>query len=132
MKQDSQLEVQELMVRYFDGLYRSDSAVLRSVFHADLMYVNATRGNYENMGLAAYMKRIDARTPPSSRGDPRNEVIERVTLHGGRIGIVEARMTMMGRDYQDLLTLIHTTEGWRVLTKVFSYIERGEAESAIR
>ena len=43
---------------------------------------------------------------------------------GDRIGIVEARMTMMGRNYQDLLTLINTSDGWRVLTKVFSFVER--------
>ena len=37
------------------------------------------------------------------------------------MGLIEARMTMMGRDYQDLLTLIHTDDGWKVITKVFAY-----------
>lgn len=117
-------EVCTLLGRYFEGLYHSDSKVLRSVFHADLSYVNGTAGTYEQMGLEAYMSRIDARTPPASRGDPRGEVIERIALKGDRIGIVEARMTMMGRNYQDLLTLINTEDGWRVLTKVFSFVER--------
>lgn len=117
-------EINELMERYFEGLYQSDSSILRSVFHADLTYVNGTADTYENMGLEAYMARIDARTPPASRGDPREEVIEDVALKGDRIGIVEARMTMLGRNYQDLLTVIHTEDGWRVLTKVFSFVER--------
>ena len=117
-------EVRALMQRYFDGLYHSDSATLRTVFHADLAYVNGTAGTYETMGLDAYMARIDARTPPASRGDVREEVIERITFKGDRIGLVEARMTMMGRNYQDLLTIIHTEDGWRVLTKVFSFVER--------
>jgi hypothetical protein len=51
-------------------------------------------------------------------------VIERITFKGARIGIIEARMTMMGRNYQDLLTIIHSDQGWRVLTKVFSFAER--------
>ncbi len=117
-------EVRALMQRYFDGLYHSDSATLRTVFRADLAYVNGTAGTYETMGLDAYMARIDARTPPASRGDVREEVIERITFKGDRIGLVEARMTMMGRNYQDLLTIIHTEDGWRVLTKVFSFVER--------
>ncbi|AHD11547.1 nuclear transport factor 2 family protein [Phaeobacter gallaeciensis] len=117
-------EIRDLLGRYFEGLYHSDSKVLRSVFHADLSYVNGTAGTYEQMGLEAYMARIDARTPPASRGDPREEVIERIALKGERIGVVEARMTMMGRNYQDLLTLINTEGGWRVLTKVFSFVER--------
>ncbi|MEM7091288.1 MAG: nuclear transport factor 2 family protein [Pseudomonadota bacterium] len=122
----NQPEIQNLMSRYFDGLYHSDSTTLRTVFHADLAYVNATPGNYEFLGLDAYMARIDARTPPASRNDPRAETIERIALKGDRIGIVEARMTMMGRDYQDLLTVINTDEGWQVLTKVFSFVaEKG-------
>lgn len=119
-------EIQDLMDRYFDGLYHSDSAVLRTVFHTDLAYVNGTEGSYENMGLEPYMARIDARTAPASRGDPRDEVIERIAFKGNRIGIVEARMTMMGRNYQDLLTILNTDDGWRVLTKVFSFVERGD------
>lgn len=124
MTEADNAEIQALMARYFDGLYQSDSALLRTVFHEDLAYVNGTSGTYEYMGLDAYMHRIDARTPPASRGDPREEVIERIALKGDRIGIVEARMTMMGRNYQDLLTIINTDDGWRVLTKVFSFVER--------
>ena len=117
-------EIHNLMERYFEGLYQSDSTILRRVFHDDLAYVNGTAGTYERMDLEAYMARIDARTPPASRGDPREEVIERITLKGDRIGLVEARMTMLGRNYQDLLTVIHTASGWRVLTKVFSFVKR--------
>ena len=115
MEQTNHVEIQELMTRYFDGLYQSDSTILRSVFHDDLTYVNGTAGSYEHMNLEAYMARIDARTPPASRGDDRDEVVERITLKGDRIGLIEARMTMLGRNYQDLLTLIHTNDGWRVL-----------------
>ena len=117
-------EIQSQMTRYFDGLYQSDSTILRTVFHEDLTYVNGTADTYEHMDLEAYMARIDARTPPASRGDARDDVVERITLKGDRIGLVEARMTMLGRNYQDLLTLIHTDDGWRVLTKVFSCVER--------
>ena len=126
MEGTDQLDIDGLMTRYFDGLYHSDSAVLRTVFHPELSYVNATVGNHEFLGLEAYMERIDGRTPPASRNDPREETIEKVALKGGQIGIVEARMTMLGRDYQDLLTLIRTDEGWRVLTKVFTHVERTE------
>ena len=124
MTRPDQNEIRELMGRYFDGLYHSDSNILRSVFHNDLVYVNGTAGDYEIMGLEDYMARIDARTPPASRGDPREEVTERVALKGNRVGIVEARMTMMGRNYQDVLTLINTDKGWRILTKVFSFVEQ--------
>ena len=123
MKTRENSEIESLMQRYFDGLHHSDSAVLRTVFHPELAYVNATPGNHEFMGLDAYMARIDGRTPPAARGEARNETIERITVKAGRIGVVEARMTMLGRDYQDLLTLIRDEAGWRVLSKLFTHIE---------
>ena len=124
MTTSNEAEVRDLMKLYFDGLYYSNSDVLRTVFHSDLAYVNGTAGTYEHMGFEDYMARIDARTPPASRRDPREEVVERIEFKGDRIGIVEARMTMMGRNYQDLLTIINTDDGWRVLTKIFSFVER--------
>lgn len=124
MTRDDKSEIAALMQRYFDGLYAADSSILRTVFHPELAYVNATAGNHEFMGLEAYMARVDGRVPPSERGDPRDDVIERITLKGGQIGVVEARMTMLGRDYQDLLTLIRAEGGWKVLTKVFTHVPR--------
>ena len=119
-----QREINALMQRYIDGLHQSDSAILRTVFHPELAYVNATPGSHEFMGLEAYMARIDGRESPASRGEPRSGVVERVSLKGGRIGLIEARMTMLGRDYQDLLTLIRVDGEWKVLAKVFTHVER--------
>ena len=124
MEQSDRLEINALMTRYFEGLYHSDSSMLRTVFHPELSYVNATVGNHEFLGLEAYMARIEARTPPASRNDPREETIEKITLKGREIGVVEARMTMLGRAYQDLLTIIRAKDGWRVLTKVFTHVEQ--------
>tara|TARA_E500000318_G_scaffold65843_1_gene60792 strand:+ start:999 stop:1379 length:381 start_codon:yes stop_codon:yes gene_type:complete len=124
MKSADELEVEALMERYFDGLYHSDSEVLRTVFHPKLAYINASEGNHEFMDIEAYMTRIDNREPPAKRGENRSESVDRVKLISRQMGLVEARMTMMGRDYQDLLTLIHTDAGWQVLTKVFAYQEK--------
>ena len=124
MENAERLEIDTLMQRYFDVLYHSDSAVLRTVFHKNLSYVNAISSDHEFLGLEAYMDRIDARTSPASRNDPREETVERITLKFGKISLVEARMVMLGKDYQDLLTIIHTDDGWRVLTKVFTLTDR--------
>ena len=123
MKTHDEREVEALMQRYFDGLYDSDSAKLRTVFHPDLAYVNATPGTYEVMDLEAYMTRVDNRTSPAALGEPRDGVIDRISLKEDQIGVVEARAQMLRRDYQDLLTLVRTDDGWKVRTKVFIYRE---------
>ena len=65
MKNPDELEIESLMQRYFDGLHQSNSTTLRTVFHPELAYINATPGNNEYLGLEAYMARIDKRTSPA-------------------------------------------------------------------
>ena len=124
MESNDRTEINALMQRYFDGLYHSDSTVLRTVFHPELAYVNATVENHEFLDIEAYMTRIDNRISPASRNDVREEVVAKVTLKGGQIGIIEAQMMMLGRTYQDLLTIIRSDNGWRILTKVFTHAQQ--------
>ena len=55
MKTPDEREVEALMQRYFDGLHHSDSDVLRTVFHPELKYINATEGNHEFMDLETHI-----------------------------------------------------------------------------
>ena len=123
MDASDKLEINALMTRYFDGLYHCDPSVLRTVFHENLSYVNANAGQHEFLGLEAYMERIEKRPSPASRNELREAEIEKITLKGREMGFVSARAIMLGRDYHDLLTIIRTDDGWRVLNKVFTYIE---------
>ena len=123
MEQFDKLEINALMTRYVDGLYHCNTALLRSVFHEKLSYVNANPSQHEFLGLEAYMKRIEERTSPASRNEARQASIEKIELRGREMGIVESHATMWGRKYTDLLTIIRTDEGWRVLNKVFTYVE---------
>ena len=111
-----------LMEAYFEGLHHADSAALRKVFHPELAYVCATEGDELYLDLDTYMARIDKREPPAKRGDPRDEAILEIAFASPRLARVTARMSMMGRDYLDYLTLIRHAEDWRIVTKVFAYI----------
>jgi len=117
-------EVLSLIEQYCEGLYHADSGILQKVFHPRLAYVCATDGDELYLDLETYMARIDARTPPSERGDPREEVIYDIAFGSDRIARVTASMTMMGREYLDFLTLVRDGREWRIITKVFTYIPR--------
>ena len=125
MSQSDLSEVNALMTRYVDGLYHCDTSVLRKVFHKQLSYINANPGQHEFLGLEAYLKRIEERVSPASRNEARDASIEMVKLNGQEMGLVESRAIMWGREYTDLLTIIQTEDGWRVLTKVFTFVEQG-------
>ncbi len=115
--------VLDVMEAYFDGLYRADSVALQSVFHADLLYVNATEGRFETHSLDTYLHEIDRRISPMTRGENRAFNIGEVTLINDRMATVRASATMLARSYEDALTLIPTDDGWRIITKVFTFEE---------
>ncbi len=116
--------VTALMQSYFDGLHGADSTMLRRVFHPRLAYICATEGDELYLDLDTYMTRVDGREPPSKRGDPRDEAILEIAFGSNRIARVTARMSMMGRDYLDFLTLVPHDGQWRIITKVFTYLPR--------
>ncbi|WP_411352982.1 nuclear transport factor 2 family protein (plasmid) [Leisingera aquaemixtae] len=117
-------QVGALMEAYFEGLHQADSALLRKVFHPRLAYVCATEGDELYLDLETYMARVDSREPPAERGEVREEEILEIAFASGRLARVSARMTMMGRDFHDLLTLVRHGSEWRIVAKVFSYVPR--------
>ena len=117
-------QVIALMTAYFEGLYYADSAVLRRVFHPNLAYVCATEADELYLDLETYMSRIDNREPPARQGKSRDEAILEIAFGSNRIAHVTARMSMMGRDYLDFLTLVRQDGAWRIVSKVFTYIPR--------
>lgn len=124
MTSSDYIKVGELMDAYFEGLHQADSSLLRKVFHPQLSYVCATQGDELCLDLETYMKRVDGREPPAKRGDLREEDVLEIAFPGERLARVTARMSMMGRDFLDVLTLVHDNDGWRIVTKVFTYVPR--------
>lgn len=123
MTPDHKQAVAELIETYFEGLYYADSITLKTVFHPDLRYVNATPGAYMAHNLDPYLAEVDQRIPPFEQGEARQHQLEKIEFANDRMAIVWASIRMMGRDYQDLLTVIATENGWRIISKIFTHIE---------
>lgn len=122
--QDAFVDVAQLMEMYFDGLYHADTKRLDKVFHPDLRYVNMIEGDYMNTSRDEYFARVDKRTPPSERGEQRQDRLFSIEFGGSKMAFVRASMTMMDREYLDFLTLTHDQYGWRIMTKIFTYIPK--------
>ncbi|KZL00290.1 MULTISPECIES: nuclear transport factor 2 family protein [unclassified Pseudovibrio] len=120
-------EVQRVMTGYFDGLYHADTKALAEVFHHDARYVNMIEGDYMHKSLSEYFEMVDRRIPPASKGEPRQDRIHSMEFGGSQMAFVKASMTMMNREYLDFLTLTKDQHGWRIMTKIFTYIAKPEA-----
>jgi hypothetical protein len=113
--------IEGLMKSYFKGLHEADSKILATVFHQDARYINAQPADYMHHSLEAYLAIIDERTAPKDLGEPLSGEILSIEQETPGMAFVKARMTMLGRDYLDYLTLINDGSGWRIIAKVFTY-----------
>lgn len=115
-----------VMESYFDGLYRADPTALRSIFHEDLGYVNATPGAYVARGLDDYLEDVANRSPTDLESVPNPPKVLQISQISESLVFVYATMILMGRDYRDALTLTKANGRWEIISKVFSYTELGE------
>lgn len=119
--------IAEVLEGYFDGLFHADSTRLARVFHPDARYVNTVEGDYMNYSMAEYFAIVDKRQSPASQGHARQDQILSIEFGSPHMAFAKVTMTMMGRDYLDFLTLSRDSNGWRIITKVFTYAVRDEA-----
>ncbi|WP_420547812.1 nuclear transport factor 2 family protein [Curvivirga sp.] len=110
-----------VLKNYFDGLYHADSQLLSKVFHPDARYVNMTNNDYMNLSIPEYLHIIDQRTPPATNQEPRNDQILAIDFSNNSLAFVKGKMTMMGREYLDLLTCTFDKNEWRIMSKIFTY-----------
>lgn len=114
-------EVTAVLQDYFEGLYRSDSEILRRVFHPCALYACATDGALTTLRMDEYFPIIDKRPSPSSRGDARFDRIVALEFAGPVTALARVECSILPKHFVDLLTLVRIDERWQVISKVFHY-----------
>ena len=117
------MAVSALIDDYFEGLYRSDSAILRKVFHPSALYACASSGTLLTLTMGAYFEVIDQRPSPASRGDLRTDRIVSIEFAGPVTALARLTCSILPKHYTDLLTLVHVDGRWQVIAKVFHFEE---------
>lgn len=106
---------------YFDGLYDSDSARLRRVFHPLATYTCATEKPILHMGMTDYFALVDKRPSPRSRGEQRRDRIVSMEVAGPDAAFARVECAIGQRFCTDLLTFVRVDGNWLIMAKVFHY-----------
>ena len=114
-------EIVELLGQYFDGLYHSDTARLRRVFHPQARYVCATESPLVHLGMDEYFPIVDKRPSPASRGEARRDRIVSIELAGPVTAFARVNCAIGPKFFTDLLTLIRVDGRWQIIAKVFHF-----------
>ena len=75
-------DVADALADYFDGLYFSDTARLRRIFHPQAIYACATEGKLLHLTMQEYFPIVDKRPSPASRAEPRADRIVSIEFAG--------------------------------------------------
>lgn len=113
--------ITDLMARYFNALYRCDTALLEAVFHPEAHYFTASEGSLLHLDMSTYVPIVAARTSPQSTGENCTWQIESVDFAGPVTALVRMRSRMMEKHFIDLLSVVKLDDQWRIIAKVFHF-----------
>ncbi len=120
--------VNAVLSDYFDGLYASDSTVLRGVFHPAALYACATGGALLMLSMDQYFPIVDARPSPASLRQARADRVIGIEFAGPVTALARVECTITPKRFTDLLTLIYVDGRWQIIAKVFHYdVEKASA-----
>lgn len=106
---------------YFEGLYRSDTKILKRVFHPAAIYACATDETLLTLRMDEYFPIVDKRPSPASRGDVRTDRIVSIELAGPVTALARVECSILPKHFTDLLTLVFVDGRWQIISKVFHY-----------
>lgn len=124
--------VTAVLEAYFDGLYHSDVARLRSVFHPRAQYLCATTGELQCLTMDEYLPIVERRASPASRDEPRTDFIRSIDFAGATAAVARVRCRIAERHFDDILSLIRVDGRWQIVAKVFDYTTVAVAQESAR
>lgn len=114
-------ELAASLAGYFDGLYHSDTARLRRIFHPKAIYACATDGDLLFRTMDEYFPVVDARPSPASRNEPRRDRIVSIEFAGDVTAFAKLNCAIGEKYFTDFLTLVRVGGPWQIISKVFHH-----------
>jgi hypothetical protein len=124
---DAYAEIVDALARYFDGLHRSDTGRLRSVFHPRASYVCATEGSLTCLTMDEYFPIVDRRPSPASRGEERSDRIVSIEFAGPVTAFARVECAIGPKRFTDFLSFVRLDGRWQIIAKVFHFDLRDAA-----
>ena len=122
-------EISNALQDYFDGFYQSDVATLKRIFHPNAHLYSAADGPLVDDDMDAVYARVEARTAPASAGQPRMDKILSIDKSGPESALAKVQIAIGDRFYTDYLTMLKVDDGWRIISKTWTYVPLSEAKA---
>jgi hypothetical protein len=114
-------DIEAVLAAYFEGLYRSDTDILRHVFHPAALYACATGGTLLTLRMEEYLPMVAKRPSPASRDEARTDRIIAIEFVGPVTALARVQCSILPKHFSDVLTLLFVEGRWQVISKVFHF-----------
>jgi Putative lumazine-binding len=111
--------IEQLVALYHEGIHLGDTDRLGRVFHPEARLFGQVAGKPYLKTRAEYLDIVRGRVSPAAAGHPPGGALLSLDVRGA-IAVAVVLTPVSGVDYIDFLSLVRTTDGWRVASKLFT------------
>jgi 4-oxalocrotonate tautomerase len=116
-------EIVAALPLYFDGFYNGDVALLKRIFHPACHLSHANGGKLGHDDMETVYARLAGRASPAQNGEARRDVILGIDLSSPVSALARVQLAIGPRLFTDYLSFLKIDGQWRIIAKVFSWVE---------
>jgi len=117
-------EIERTIQTYFDGLYEGSVEKLAAAFHPVSHLYSEKDGGVVDLPREQWFEMVRNRPSAASRGLARDDRILMLDISGPETAFVKVACQLPPRYFTDYLVLNRTSEGWRIVSKVYRFETR--------
>lgn len=111
--------IEAVLQTYFDGLYEGDTDKLASAFHPCSHLYWDKDGVVQDLPREQWFEMVRSRGSAKSRGLAREDRILMLDQSGPETALAKVACQLPPRYFTDYLVFLKTTEGWKIVSKVY-------------
>ncbi len=115
-------EITALLQDYFDGLYDGDVDKFGRIFHTNSHLYSTDGTAVTDWTREKYFEMIRARQSASSQELARHDRILSIHKAGPDTALATVNCALPPRYFTDYLTLLRTSDGWKIISKTFHVV----------
>ena len=116
---DNILQIENVLRRYLDLLYNSDTNLIETVFLPEATVNSVADGKIVSIDMVGFRERIAGRQSPASTGEKRDDKIIMVDISSPTTAMAKVECMILKNQYTDYLSFIKVSGKWGIISKVF-------------
>ncbi len=121
--QNEYAEIAAALPLYFDGFYQGDVAKLKRIFHPVCHLSHAYGGKLAHDDMETVYARVTGRASPEKNGEARRDVILGIDVSSPISALARVQIAIGPRLFTDYLNFLKIDGEWRIIAKVFSWVD---------